>query len=100
MGCRMLTEVWQVAGWNVLQERKKDRQGQSVGRRMDIGKSEPMRKRNIDVSQTVSDRERDKQSLWMGEPKQHTQSCRDKITATMITFQSSRETVLQCFGDL
>lgn len=23
MGCRMSTEVWQVAGWNVLEERKK-----------------------------------------------------------------------------
>lgn len=75
MGCRMLTEVWQVAGWNVLQERRKDRKGQSVGRGMDIGKSGPMRKRDIGVSQTVSDREIEKQSLWMSEPKQQTQSC-------------------------
>lgn len=65
MGCRMSTDVWQVAGWNVLKERKRERQGQSVGHRMDIGKSGPMKKRNIDVSQTVSDREMEKQSLRM-----------------------------------
>lgn len=75
MGCRMLTELWQAAGWNVLKERKEDGQGRSVGRGMDIGKSGPMRKRNIDVSQTVSDREREKQSSWTAEPKQQTQSC-------------------------
>lgn len=63
MGCRMSTEVWQVAGWNVLEEWKKERQGQSVGHRMDIGESGPMRKRNIDVSQTVSDRKMEKQPL-------------------------------------
>lgn len=64
MGCRMSTEVWQVAGWNVLEERKKGgRQGQSVGHGMDTGESGPMRERNIDVSQTVSDRKMEKQSL-------------------------------------
>lgn len=31
---------------------------------MDIGKSGPMRKRNTDASQTVSDREIEKQALW------------------------------------
>lgn len=31
MGCRMSTEVWQVAGCNVLQEQRQERQGQSVG---------------------------------------------------------------------
>lgn len=69
MGCRMSTEVWQVAGWNVLKEWKKERQGQSVGHRMDIGKSGPMRKRNIDVSQTMSDSEIEKQLFWMSEHK-------------------------------
>lgn len=41
MGCRMSTEVWQVAGCNVLKEQKQEKQGQSVGQRMDIGKSGP-----------------------------------------------------------
>lgn len=40
----------------MLRERKTERQGQSEGRRMDIGKSGTKRKRNMAVSQTASDR--------------------------------------------
>lgn len=48
---------------------KRGRQGQSVGHGMDTGEAGPMRKRNIDVSQAVSDRKMEEQSLRTSKQK-------------------------------
>lgn len=69
MGCRMCTLDLQVATWNLLKEWNKEKEKGAQDMQWMLASWGPMRMRNTDVSQTVSDSLMKKQFCWMRKHK-------------------------------